>query len=153
MIPSHCNRKHDGYHRLSCFLFQHYDVALITMQDPLPATGYDHIGPVCLPTGKANYAGEMATVAGWGSLKVLGRYTTWLDEFLQSVPFSLPQEKGPQPAVLQELTMKVWDNAKCSKTYGNYAPAGITDHMLCAGKQGKDSCSVSLGDISCSKLV
>jgi hypothetical protein len=39
--------------------------------------------------------------------------------------------------------MKIWDNKKCSSTYGNYAPAGITSHMLCAGKQGKDSCSVS----------
>ena len=41
------------------------------------------------------------------------------------------------------MTVKLWDNAECVKTYGNAAPGGIMDHMLCAGKQGKDSCSVS----------
>ena len=41
------------------------------------------------------------------------------------------------------MTVKIWDNAECKKTYGNAAPGGIMDHMLCAGKQGKDSCSVS----------
>ncbi len=87
----------------------------------MPKTGYEHIRPVCLPSGSQTYAGQMGTVVGWGSLK----------------------EKGPQPDVLQELTMKIWDNAKCKSTYGNYAPAGITEHMLCAGRQGKDSCSVS----------
>ena len=42
------------------------------------------------------------------------------------------------------MTVKIWDNAECKKTYGNAAPGGIMDHMLCAGKQGKDSCSVSI---------
>lgn len=41
------------------------------------------------------------------------------------------------------MTVKIWDNKECSDTYGNAAPGGIMDHMLCAGKQGKDSCSVS----------
>ena len=44
---------------------------------------------------------------------------------------------------LQEMTVKIWDNAKCKNTYGNAAPGGIMDHMLCAGEQGRDSCSVS----------
>lgn len=57
--------------------------------------------------------------------------------------FMVLQEKGPQPDTLQELTMEVWPNEKCSTTYGKVAPAGITNHMLCAGKKGKDSCSVS----------
>ncbi len=101
----------------------HFDVALITMQDPLPLDGYDHIGPVCLPSGSDTYAGKMATVVGWGSIR----------------------EKGPQPDILNELTLRIWDNAKCASTYGDYAPAGIKDHMLCAGKQGKDSCSGDSG--------
>ena len=41
------------------------------------------------------------------------------------------------------MTVKIWDNAKCKNTYGNAAPGGIMDHMLCAGEQGRDSCSVS----------
>merc|ERR1712083_1058053 len=40
---------------------------------------------------------------------------------------------------------KIWDNAKCKSTYGSTAPAGITETMLCAGKQGKDSCSGDSG--------
>merc|ERR1712073_131284 len=44
-----------------------------------------------------------------------------------------------------ELTMKIWGNQKCSTTYGSTAPAGIKDTMMCAGKQGKDSCSGDSG--------
>lgn len=47
--------------------------------------------------------------------------------------------------MLQELTMEIWDNARCSSTYGSTAPAGIKDTMLCAGKKGKDSCSGDSG--------
>jgi hypothetical protein len=39
--------------------------------------------------------------------------------------------------------MEVWKNDKCATEYGSVAPGGITDHMLCAGELGKDSCSVS----------
>ena len=79
------------------------------------------VRPICLATGGETYEGRTATVVGWGSLK----------------------ENGPTPDVLQELTMEVWNNKKCKDTYGPHAPGGITDHMLCAGQKGKDSCSVS----------
>ncbi len=46
--------------------------------------------------------------------------------------------------MLQELTIRIWDNKRCSKLYGSIAPGGITPHMLCAGREGKDSCSVSV---------
>ena len=59
-----------------------------------------------------------ATVVGWG----------------------LTSETGPRPPVLQEITFKVWDNAKCKNIYGSMAPGGITEHMLCAGQKGQDSC-------------
>ena len=81
-----------------------------------------NVRPVCLPTGHQKYAGELGTVIGWGSLK----------------------ENGPQPNQLMEVTVKIWDNPTCKDTYGNAAPGGIMDHMLCAGQKGKDSCSVSL---------
>ena len=79
------------------------------------------VRPVCLPSTKETYAGKKGTVVGWGLLR----------------------EGGSRPVTLMELTMKIWDNAKCKSTYGSTAPAGITETMLCAGKQGKDSCSVS----------
>ena len=41
------------------------------------------------------------------------------------------------------MTAKIWDNTECKETYGTAAPGGIMEHMLCAGKQGLDSCSVS----------
>jgi len=101
----------------------HTDVAVITLETPVP-TNHPHIAPVCLPPqGGPSYAGQTATVIGWGSLK----------------------ENGPQPNTLQEVTVKIWDNKVCKETYGNAAPGGIEPHMLCAGQKGKDSCSGDSG--------
>ena len=79
------------------------------------------VRPVCLPSSDQSYAKKKGTVVGWGLLR----------------------EGGSRPVTLMELTMEIWDNDKCKSTYGSTAPAGITDTMLCAGKKGKDSCSVS----------
>lgn len=100
----------------------HKDVAIITLENPVP-TSMAHVHPVCLPSGHQSYAGQTATVVGWGSLK----------------------ENGPQPNTLMEVTVKIWDNPTCKDTYGNAAPGGIMDHMLCAGQKGKDSCSGDSG--------
>ena len=81
-----------------------------------------NVRPVCLESyGGPARVGQTATVVGWGSLR----------------------ENGPQPDILQEITVKIWDNKECKDTYGPAAPGGIMDHMLCAGQAGKDSCSVS----------
>lgn len=50
---------------------------------------------------------------------------------------------GPQPSVLQEVSIPIWSNYECKLKYGTAAPGGIVDHMLCAGKASMDSCSVS----------
>jgi len=100
----------------------HKDVAIITLAEEVP-TSLKYVSPVCLPTGHDRYTARTATVIGWGSLR----------------------ENGPQPDTLQEMTVKIWDNAECKSTYGNAAPGGIMDHMLCAGKQGRDSCSGDSG--------
>lgn len=81
------------------------------------------VKPVCLPKGKQSYEDKLGTVVGWGLLR----------------------ENGPRPTVLQQLTMKIWNNDKCKRTYGSTAPAGIKDTMLCAGQKGKDSCSGDSG--------
>eukprot|EP00095_Tigriopus_kingsejongensis_P006640 maker-scaffold1475_size39547-snap-gene-0.9 protein:Tk06640 transcript:maker-scaffold1475_size39547-snap-gene-0.9-mRNA-1 annotation:"trypsin-1 precursor" len=99
------------------------DVALITLKNAVPESMSDTIRPVCLPSGSTRYTGRLGTVVGWGSLR----------------------ENGPQPDVLQELTMEIWDNARCDQIYQGVSPAGIKDHMMCAGKKGKDSCSGDSG--------
>ncbi len=100
---------------------KHNDVAIVTLDNPVPSSYAKTIRPVCLPQSNERYDGRMATVVGWGSL----------------------HENGPQPSILQELTMQVWKNDECSSTYGSTAPGGIIESMLCAGQKGKDSCSVS----------
>lgn len=51
---------------------------------------------------------------------------------------------GPQPAILQEVSIPVWSNSECKLKYGAAAPGGIVDSFLCAGRAAKDSCSVCI---------
>ena len=89
-----------------------------------PVTYTKTVRPVCLAPYGANVpADTTATVVGWGMLSHV----------------------GPRPDILQELTFKTWGNQRCSSTYGSNAPGGITDHMMCAGQKGQDSCMVSKG--------
>lgn len=89
-----------------------------------PVQCNQQIRPIGLPSGGASYAGQSGTVIGWGSLR----------------------EAGPQPPVLQEVNILIWDNPQCRAKYGHAAPGGIVEHMMCAGQAGKDSCSVSFTD-------
>jgi len=52
---------------------------------------------------------------------------------------------GPQPAVLQEVTIPVWSNTECRLKYGAAAPGGIVESFLCAGQASRDSCSGDSG--------
>ncbi|XP_012272269.1 proclotting enzyme [Orussus abietinus] len=97
------------------------DVAILTLDQPVPFT--EQIRPICLPTGSQLYQGKTATVIGWGSLR----------------------ESGPQPAILQEVSIPVWSNNECKAKYGAAAPGGIVDSFLCAGRAAKDSCSGDSG--------
>ncbi|XP_012530794.1 proclotting enzyme [Monomorium pharaonis] len=97
------------------------DVALLTLNEPVEFT--EQIRPICLPSGSQLYAGKTATVIGWGSLR----------------------ESGPQPAILQEVSIPVWSNSECKLKYGAAAPGGIVDSFLCAGQAAKDSCSGDSG--------
>ena len=92
-------------------------MAILRLSSPAQYT--KNVRPVCLAPQGANVQKDtVATVVGWG----------------------LTSETGPRPPVLQEITFKVWDNAECKNVYGSMAPGGITEHMLCAGKKGQDSC-------------
>ncbi|XP_032527749.2 proclotting enzyme [Danaus plexippus] len=97
------------------------DVAVLTLDQPVTFT--KNIRPVCLPGGARAYSGLIATVIGWGSLR----------------------ESGPQPSILQEVSIPIWSNNECRLKYGSAAPGGIVDHMLCAGKASMDSCSGDSG--------
>ncbi|XP_050347973.1 proclotting enzyme isoform X2 [Nymphalis io] len=99
----------------------HNDVAVLTLDQPVPFT--KNIRPVCLPGGGRAYSGQVATVIGWGSLR----------------------ESGPQPSILQEVSIPIWTNSECRLKYGSAAPGGIVEHMLCAGKASMDSCSGDSG--------
>lgn len=97
------------------------DVAVLTMDSPV---SFSHsVRPICLPSSSSKlYSGNTATVIGWGSLR----------------------ENGPQPAILQEVSIPIWTNTECRRKYGAAAPGGIVESMLCAGQAAKDSCSVSV---------
>ncbi|XP_049279959.1 CLIP domain-containing serine protease B9 [Anopheles funestus] len=99
------------------------DVAVLTMDQPVPFT--KQVRPICLPAADNTraYNGHTATVIGWGSLR----------------------ENGPQPAILQEVNLPIWTNNECRIKYGPAAPGGIIDTMLCAGQAAKDSCSGDSG--------
>lgn len=97
------------------------DVALLTLNEPVEFS--EQIRPICLPSGPTLFNHQEATVIGWGSLR----------------------ESGPQPAVLQQVTIKIWSNAECKVKYGAAAPGGIVDSFLCAGQAQKDSCSGDSG--------
>ena len=80
------------------------------------------VSPVCLPDygDQSTFAGQDAVVMGWGALR----------------------ENGPQPSNLMQVTLQIQTNAACKTNYGNDAPGGIIDTMLCASYPGQDSCSV-----------
>ncbi|CAH1989251.1 unnamed protein product [Acanthoscelides obtectus] len=97
------------------------DIAILTLDSPVE---FSHqIRPICLPSGNNDHAGKTGTVIGWGSLR----------------------ESGPQPAVLQEVNIPIWNNRDCKLKYGPAAPGGIVEHMICAGRANRDSCSGDSG--------
>ncbi|XP_055903581.1 serine proteinase stubble [Eupeodes corollae] len=111
--------RHKGFE----FSTLHNDVAILTLDKPVTFTR--EIRPICLPYGsfRKSYTGQVATVAGWGSLR----------------------ENGPQPSVLQKVSIPIWSNLDCARKYGRAAPGGIIDSMLCAGQAARDSCSGDSG--------
>lgn len=107
--------KHKGFSQRTL----HNDVAILKLSSSV--TYSKTVRPVCMASYGANVPGDtLATVVGWGMLSHV----------------------GPRPDILQEITFKTWGNQRCSSTYGSNAPGGITDHMLCAGQKGQDSCMV-----------
>merc|ERR1711997_316608 len=93
------------------------DVAVLRLESPLGFS--ETVRPVCLPNFNFNYAGLYGTAVGWGSLA---------EEYQSGKPVVNP---------LNEVDVKIWDNAQCTEPYGGR----IFDTMLCANGKGKDACS------------
>ena len=51
--------------------------------------------------------------------------------------------KGPSSLILQEISIRIWDNTKCQDAWGNIVNRTFPSTMMCAGGEiGKDSCQV-----------
>lgn len=56
----------------------------------------------------------------------------------------------PFPQTLQEVSVPIVSNTKCSASYGS-----LTSNMMCAGfsEGGKDSCQVSVNNVKTGRAV
>merc|ERR1712128_59037 len=94
------------------------DFSILTLKEPVTFT--KAISPACLPsTATQMFAGQVATVSGWGTLS----------------------SGGNQPTVLMEVDVTVTTNEVCKGVYGS----GISDINICAMDAGKDSCQGDSG--------
>jgi len=96
-----------------------YDFAILTLCENITFTNYTT--PVCPPSHpESDYADVSAMIMGWGGL----------------------YEGGPGPDELMEAEVTTITNKQCSAAY---LPGNITDSMICAGAQGKDTCQGDSG--------
>lgn len=95
------------------------DFSILTLKEPVTFTSA--IRPICLPADTSkDYAGQVATVSGWGTLS----------------------SGGNQPTVLMEVDVTVTTNAVCTSVYGSQYISNIN---ICAMDSGKDSCQGDSG--------
>jgi len=96
-----------------------YDFSILTLSQPVVLSA--SVSPACLPSDLAqSWAGQLATVSGWGTLS----------------------SGGNQPSTLQEVDVTVQTNAQCAQVYGS---SYIGDMNICAADDGKDSCQGDSG--------
>lgn len=98
---------------------QKNDLAVITLSKNFEWD--DNVGPICLSSGM-DHTGELAVVAGWGTLTY----------------------SGSLPSKLQEVAVKVTKQSKCVKSYKG-ALFTVLDSHICAGSPGKDACQGDSG--------
>merc|ERR1712142_1350900 len=101
-----------------------YDFSLLQLDSAIDFASNEHIRPVCLPSDDSNtYAGQQATVTGWGTTS----------------------SGGSTSSTLREVVVQVLSNTEC--TNKGYTTSDITANMICAGVEagGKDSCQGDSG--------
>ncbi|XP_037791636.1 phenoloxidase-activating factor 3-like [Penaeus monodon] len=104
--------------------FNYHDIALAKLKKPAVLT--KRVLPACLPTNpREDYRGRSLTVVGWG-------HTEGMTEMTR---------------ILKKASVPVVDRLTCSsKVVSPYTiPFGITQDMLCAGTEGRDSCQGDSG--------
>ena len=95
-----------------------HDFSILTLSTPIQFRR--EVSPVCLPNQpETTYEGAVSTVSGWGTL----------------------ESGGSQPDKLMEVNVTVITNAECNTAYAG----AITDSMICARDDGKDSCQGDSG--------
>lgn len=73
-----------------------YDFSILTLSQPVTLS--TSVSPACLPSDRdQSWAGQVATVSGWGTLS----------------------SGGNQPSVLMEVDVTVQTNAQCTQVYGS----------------------------------
>jgi len=101
-----------------------FDFSLLKLSEAIDFGQYEHIRPACLPQDEEeDYVGFAATVSGWGTL----------------------ESGGWQPDVLNAVEVDVISNDECTTSPNAYSPGQITENMMCAARQDKDSCQGDSG--------
>jgi len=101
------------------------DFSMLKLKKDVDFCRYPHIRPICLPTDTSDdYAGDVATVTGWGAT----------------------YNGGSTVNKLREVNVDVITNNQCKNEY-KYNSTEITRTMLCAivDGGGKDSCQGDSG--------
>ena len=103
------------------------DVAILKLAEDIKFS--DRIKPVCLPDGKyRDYAGQMATVSGWGTTKGY--------EPGQKSP------EQPEQCTLKETSVKI---LKPTEEQCNIATGGDSKTRFCAWAKGTGACQGDSG--------
>merc|ERR1719320_1930525 len=99
------------------------DIAILTLSSPLAFS--KAITPICLPATSSNtFAGDTATVIGWGRTS----------------------PGGNQSTILQEVDLTVTSNDYCKTNYSDLAnPWPILRTNICAGDPGESACQGDSG--------
>jgi len=96
-----------------------YDFSILELIEPVTFSAA--IAPACMPSDTSkDFAGEVATVSGWGTLT----------------------SGGNQPSVLHSVDVTVTTNEVCKQAYGEKDIGGMN---ICAADSGKDSCQGDSG--------
>jgi len=105
------------------------DIAIITLSTPLKFN--TAVKAIALATTGSSYsAGTIVTATGWGTTSIGGG--------------------GPSSDVLRKVDVPIVSRTTCRASYGTNT---ITNLMLCAGSNGKDTCQGDSGGPLASKDV
>ncbi|KAK8386117.1 hypothetical protein O3P69_010682 [Scylla paramamosain] len=96
------------------------DVAILTLERAV--SWRPGVGPICLAPDK-NYEGQMAVVAGWGTLTY----------------------QGKNPNALHEVAVEIKTQESCSQSYQHTSHLQIKESHVCAASNGRDSCQGDSG--------